>query len=223
MQHERAVLPDAVVAHERADVRLVHVDVVHAVSRQKAEDLVRVALLGRPALAEREERGALVGDRAADVVGELLVEVVVGAGHVEGQRPQLRAIEEVRADEVQRDAARPPLERRPASRQRRDVDQHRVVEVRVDDVLELRWRELRRDVDRDAEVRPAAIHDVQLEVGVGCGSRLMVDDAAAQHAVGLQGHGLRRYAGDARRSMPSVTVSRTRRSAWTLRSSSGGV
>ena len=80
VQQQPAVLSDAVVVAEPAGVALVHVDVVYAVSRGKAEDLVRLTRLRSPPLTERIQAGGWVRSRPAHVVLELVGQVVVRPG-----------------------------------------------------------------------------------------------------------------------------------------------
>jgi len=64
VQQQPTVLPDAIVAAEPASVALVHVDVVHAVARGKAEHLVRAICLRSPPLTERVHPGRRVRSRS---------------------------------------------------------------------------------------------------------------------------------------------------------------
>ena len=101
--HEHAaILKHSVIGGELAGIALVHVDVVDAVARQEAEVLVLRARLRSPALTEGVHQGVLVGHRALHHAIELLVQVVVEARDAEGQRPHLRAVEEIASDEVER-------------------------------------------------------------------------------------------------------------------------
>ena len=61
VNQQTAVLEDAIVLDELADVALVHVDVVDAVARQEAEVLVLDGRFGPPALAERVDERGFVG------------------------------------------------------------------------------------------------------------------------------------------------------------------
>ena len=96
-----AILKHPVIGGELGAIALVHVDIVDAVARQETEVLVLRARLRSPALTEGVHQGVLVGNRPLHHAIELLVEVVVEAGDTEGQRPHLRAVEEIASDEVE--------------------------------------------------------------------------------------------------------------------------
>ena len=189
VQQQRAVLPDAVVALERAAVALVHVDVVDAAAGAEAEHLVGLRLRP-PALPERIQRRARLRDRAGDGAVEQVGEVVVRARRVGRERPHLRRVEEVGADEVQ--AAPPgcgasavPSRRQPAERRR-----HRVPQVRVEQVQQLRRGLLGADVDRDPVVPAVGVDGVDLEVRrVRRPLAAPLDGSRDQHSVSVQWHG----------------------------------
>ena len=96
-----AILKHSVIGGKLGGIALVHVDIVDAVARQETEVLVLRARLRSPALTEGVHQGVLVGNRPLHHPIELLVEVVVEARDTEGQRPHLRAVEEIASDEVE--------------------------------------------------------------------------------------------------------------------------
>src|SRR5688572_8720802 len=97
LHEQTAVLPDAVVSDEPADVALVHVDVVNAVAGEESEELVLLVVLRSPPLAERIDDGVLRRDGTLHDPVDLLVQIIVEARDVERKRPDARAIEEIAA------------------------------------------------------------------------------------------------------------------------------
>ncbi len=162
-------------------VALVHVDLVHAVPRQEAEDLVLDLRLRTPTLAERVQERILVAHCALHVLIELLVQVVVGAGRGQRQGHEILRREQVAADEVEREPIRFALDDVVAARQLRELLEQRMLEVRFDDVLDLRAI-FGLHVDGDAEVR-RVVDDVDLIMRVAARGQPAVDRRAFENTV----------------------------------------
>jgi hypothetical protein len=188
VEHEPAVLPDAVVTGELAVARiaLIHVDVVDPLVRLEAEDLVLQGFRP-PALPERVERGRLVGQRSLHVVVDLLVQVVVLTGGVHRQRAHLSPVEEVAPDVVESAALWRPRQGVEARLERAEVVQDRVHEAIGHQEGDLRRSRLGPDVDGDSVVE-VVVDEVDLVVRIAGGRQPAVDRPPDQHAIVLERH-----------------------------------
>ena len=156
------------------------------VARQETEDLV-LGVLRAPALAEGVELRLLVGHRPLNVVIDLLVQIVIGSGHVERQLDHPTRVEQVAANEVQRDAAGLARQQLPSRCQFAQRVDDRMVKVGVDQILQLRGLQLGGDVHGNPVVGLLVDH-VNLVVRVPAGAEAAIDRASLEDAIALEWH-----------------------------------
>ncbi len=190
MYEQGAVLPDPVVGAELSAVALVHVDVVDTVAGPEPEHLVGDVRLGAEPLPEEVQGGGGVGDGPLHVVVEQVGQVVVGAREVGREQSHRGGIEQVAADEVQAGLPRLRCQSRPSAAGWREQFGHRVAEVVVSQVQQLRGCLLGLDVDSGPVVGAGVVGEVDLVVRRVAGSLpAPVDCAGGQDTVFFQRHG----------------------------------
>src|SRR5262249_49169839 len=89
LQHQSTVLPDTVVTQERRNIALIHMNIVHAVSRLKAEYLI-LGGFWSPALTEGINGRISFLNCPADVMFQLIAQIVVGTRQAWRKQPHIK-------------------------------------------------------------------------------------------------------------------------------------